>query len=99
MSPQRKISVSRLAKLVGLSRNTLYSHLKRYKIDYSFSNLSDHNLDKIVRAYRVAKPQTGLRYLIGFLQSQGLRIQWTRVRSSVSRVDSVERALRTHIVI
>jgi hypothetical protein len=74
MSPKRKISISTLACLIGVYRNTLYKYLRLYNVDYSFSNLPDTELDRIVQAYRAAKSESGLQYLIGFLYSQGLQV-------------------------
>lgn len=89
MDPKRRITVSMLARLLGLHRHTVRKYLRLYGIDHSFSNLSNVNLDRIVRSYRAAKPDSGLRYLVGFLRSQGFRIQRNRVRASVLRVDPV----------
>lgn len=93
MSAKRKISVSRLARLIGVHRHTLRKYLRLYNVDYSFSTLPDGDLDKIVRAYRQSRPESGIRYLVGFLRSRGLRIQKARVISSISRVDPLGRVL------
>lgn len=93
MSPTRRISTICLAHLVGIHCNTLRAYLQHYNIDSSFSNVSNDDLDHIVRAYRLAKPEAGLRYLIGFLCSHGLRLQKRRVVSSVSRVDPLGQVL------
>jgi transposase-like protein len=99
MSPKRKISISTLARLIGVHRNTLYKYLRLYNVDYSFSNLPDTELDRIVQAYRAAKPESGLQYLVGFLCSQGLRVQRSRARASVLRVDPVGRVLHARTAI
>lgn len=92
--PQQKISVSRLARLIGVHRHTLRKYLRLYNVDYSFSNLPDEDLDRIVRAYREHKPESGMHYLIGFLRRQGLRIQRARVMHSINWVDALGQVLR-----
>jgi hypothetical protein len=99
MDPKRKITLTKLAKSMGLHRNTLRYYLKEYDVDYSFHNLSDNDLDLLVQTFRKAKPSSGLSYLVGFLRSHGLRIQRERVRSSVHRVDPVGSALRSRTII
>lgn len=61
---------------------------------YAYSNVSDINLDILVKAYRSAHPHSGIRYLIGFLRQHGLRLQVSRIKSSISRVDPLSRVLR-----
>ena len=48
--------------------------MKRYGITKEFSPISDSQLDLLVRAYRLRCSGAGIRYLIGFLQSQGIRV-------------------------
>lgn len=94
MSADRNISVAKLARLLDVSRPTLTSHLKQHNVDYKFSQLSDHDLDTLVKVYRHVKPGSGLRYLAGFLRRHGLRIQKRRVTASVRRVDRLGRIMR-----
>lgn len=63
---------------------------------YKYSNISDDELDEMVRQFLESKPNSGLRYLIGHIRSRGFRIQKQRVRDSVSRVDPLSRAVRTY---
>ena len=89
MSARRGLSISRLARLLGLHRHTVRNYLKRNKVDYGFSDVSDEDLDRLVRAYRKQKPESGIRYLVGFLRTNGLRVPITRIRASIARVDPV----------
>ncbi|KAJ7639841.1 hypothetical protein DFH06DRAFT_925737, partial [Mycena polygramma] len=66
---------------------------------HKFSNLSRASLDAFVKQFRTEKPDSGIRYLIGFLRTQGLRIQRRRVFSSVHRVDRLGRTLRRRVTI
>lgn len=94
MSAKRRISVSKLAEIMGISRHTLTAHLKKHGVFYKFSALSDHDLDLLVKTFRQTKPDSGLRYLIGFLRTHGVRVQKRRVFASVARVDGLGRVLR-----
>ncbi|KAK6974800.1 hypothetical protein R3P38DRAFT_3335634 [Favolaschia claudopus] len=82
MSSSRKITVTQLAKLMGISRPTLFKHLRA------------NNLDALVRSFRASKPDSGLGYLVGFLRRHGLRVQRRRVYSFIHPVDGLGRALR-----
>ncbi|KAF8189540.1 hypothetical protein K438DRAFT_1467236, partial [Mycena galopus ATCC 62051] len=64
-----------LANLMGVSRPTLNKHLKAHGVFYKFTNLSRAELDKLVKAFREAKPESGVRYLIGFLRRHSLCVQ------------------------
>jgi len=96
MSPKRHISLNKLAKLLGMHRNTLRFHLKKNNVHYKFSALSDVDLDILVKMFRKAKPESGIRYLVGFLRRHGLRIQKKHVISSVHRADRLGCVLRGH---
>jgi hypothetical protein len=99
MASHRKISVTALAELMNISRPTLIKHLKENGVYHKFTNLSKSELDALVRSFRNAKPDSGLRYIIGFLRRHGLRVQKRRVSSSVHRVDGLGRVLRQRRVI
>ena len=42
---------------------------------------------------------SGLRYVMGFLEGNGLRVQKTRVRETLQRLDGLRQALRNHAAI
>lgn len=95
MTATRRLSVSRLSRLLGVHRNTLRKYLRMYQIDYSFSNITDHDLDTIVKRFREVRPDSGIRYLVGFLRQKELRVQGERVVSSIKRVDPIGHVLHT----
>ncbi|KAJ6489500.1 hypothetical protein C8R47DRAFT_959213, partial [Mycena vitilis] len=64
-----------LARMLGVSRHTLIARMKENNVYHKFSNLSRASLDTFVKQFRTEKPDSGIRYLIGFLRTQGLRIQ------------------------
>ncbi|KAJ7202109.1 hypothetical protein GGX14DRAFT_340090, partial [Mycena pura] len=67
-----------LADILGVSRPTLMKHFKAHGVLHKFTNLSRTELDALVNHFREKKPNSGLRYLIGFLRKHGLRVQKCR---------------------
>jgi hypothetical protein len=99
MASHCRISVTALARVMKVSRPTLINHMKDHGVYETFTCLSRSNLDALVKSFRNAKPDSGVRYLIGFLRRLGLRVQKRRVYSSVRRVDGLGRILRQRRVI
>jgi hypothetical protein len=60
MSAKHHITVSKLAHLLNVSRPTLILHLRWKKVDHKFSQLSDNDLDILVKTYRHVNPASGL---------------------------------------
>ena len=87
MDLKRNISISKLAKVIGVHRNTLRYYLKFHDINTKFSSISDRNLDFLIKMFQHTKPDFGIRYLVGFLRCHGLKVQIERVRASMKRVD------------
>lgn len=94
MASNRHISQTRLASALGIHRHSVRRNLTSYSFKRKFSALTDEQLDIIVRAYKQAKPDSGMRYLIGFLRSHNLNVQKQRVYDSLRRVDGLGAALR-----
>lgn len=88
-----------MARLLNVHRNLVYSQMKAYGIRRAYSRVSDHEIDVILRNYRLFKPDSGRRYVQGYLRSLGLRIQESRVRHSLRRIDGVGQALRNRMAI
>ena len=53
----------------------------------TYSNISDDHLDNLVRQAQSEHNGIGLRLLMGYVQSQGYRVQWKRVRQLLLRTD------------
>ena len=94
MNPTRRISKVLLAKKLGIHRNTLHAKLKENSINSSFTEMSDEDLDQIVKGYLESNPKSGIRYLTGRLRTHGLRIQRRRLEQSIKRVDRLGQTLR-----
>ncbi|KAK6991709.1 hypothetical protein R3P38DRAFT_2471921, partial [Favolaschia claudopus] len=62
------------------------------RVHKKFTQLSKADLDQLVKSFRKAKPDSGIRYLVGFLRCHGIRVQKRRVYASVRRVDGIGRA-------
>lgn len=99
LSPRRKITFKRLAVALGMHRNTLQRHLKKHNVHQRFSAIRNADLDILVKTFKIHKPDSGLRYLVGFLRSHSVRVPRHRMRSSMHRVDVVGQMLRRRKVI
>lgn len=53
----------------------------------TYSNISDDHLNNLVRQAQSGHNGIGLRLLMGYLHSQGYRVQWERVCQSLLRTD------------
>ena len=93
-----QITQALLAKKLGIHCNMLCERLKESSIDTSFSDISDDDLDQIVKGYCDSHPNSGMGYLYGHLRSQGLYVQHRRIRKSIERVDQLGQALRHRTV-
>ncbi|KAF8837778.1 hypothetical protein BDN67DRAFT_880416, partial [Paxillus ammoniavirescens] len=65
----------KIAGVLGMHRNTLHCYLKKHNVYHRFSMISDCDLDILVKVFKSHKPNSGLRYLVGFLRAHGLRVQ------------------------
>ncbi|KZT18953.1 hypothetical protein NEOLEDRAFT_1029473, partial [Neolentinus lepideus HHB14362 ss-1] len=66
MSTHRKITIQKLADLLGMHRNAVSKQLKLYGVYQRFSDISDNDIDLLVRLYKKHRPTSGLRYVVGF---------------------------------
>lgn len=85
-SPGRNIPVSKLAKKLNIDRRTLSAQMKKLNINREFTEITDEDLDGIIREYKQLRPTPGLSYIIGYLRSHDLYIQRWRVAASHQRV-------------
>lgn len=93
--PGRNISTTQAARALRVHRNTVKKYLRSYQIRrQDYSQVSDEDLDTLVREFKHRRPTTGLSYLRGYLLQLGWRIQRDRLLASISRVDGVRKVLR-----
>jgi Bacterial regulatory protein, Fis family len=88
------MKLTELAKVLGLHRNTLRRRLKEAGMSREFSTITNANLDELLRAYKQRRPESGLRYAIGYLRTRGLKVQHKRVMMSLKRIDGLGRILQ-----
>lgn len=98
-STHRRIPLTRLAKALGIHRNTLSRQIQARHLRAPFSSIPDHHLDVLLRGYKTLKPNAGLRYIQGFLNQNGIRVQKARIRASLQRIDGLGQILRNHAAI
>ena len=61
--------------------------------EQEFDDISDQNLDSVVREILSLSSNSGERMVLGALRGRGLLVQRHRVRECINRVDPVSRAL------
>ena len=94
MSESRQIGCSELARSLGIHRNTLWLFMHRHGIKRKYSDISDNNLDSLVTEFKRRRPESGVRYIVGFLRKNGIRVQYLRVVHSLRRIDRLGQVLR-----
>lgn len=91
----RNISGAKLARTLGVDRGTVRNYCKAYGVQRpKFSLISDMELDEIVRNYKLRHPNTGIRYLRGYMLLHKFRVQRSRLIESINRVDTLAKQLR-----
>uniref|UniRef100_A0A7M5XKU5 Integrase catalytic domain-containing protein n=2 Tax=Clytia hemisphaerica TaxID=252671 RepID=A0A7M5XKU5_9CNID len=79
-----------IARIFCVNAQTIRRRMREFNIDEDFkryTDISDENLDSIVREITLSFPSTGIRNMKGFLASMDIRVTWERVRSSMWRTD------------
>lgn len=96
-----RFSWTSIAKILDVSRSTLYRRLDEEGISrqLTYTDISNLELDAVVRDIKHAHPNSGERLLIGHLAQQNIIVPRFRVRASIHRVDPINTALRRSITI
>ena len=68
-------------------------------VEEGFSDISDDDLDREITHTLELKPYSGEIYVWGNLKGKGIKVQRSRVRESLHRIDGIGRALRTRYAI
>ncbi|KIJ59586.1 hypothetical protein HYDPIDRAFT_47852, partial [Hydnomerulius pinastri MD-312] len=83
-----------LADMLGVHRNTLRLCMKRHSIERKYAQISNADLDDLIAQFKSRRPDSGIRYIVGFLRRRGLRVQHRRVTQALHRVDRLGQVLR-----
>lgn len=87
-----------LATVLGVHRNTLRAKIKELGLTTSFDDISNSDLDGLVREYQQDHPAAGRGYVSGHLRSKhSLRLPRNRIVKSMRRVDHLGQGIRSHI--
>ncbi len=100
---ERRFTVRQIAATLGVSERTVERRLQYFgmSIRGTYANLSLEELDSIVREVLRTHPYTGQKRMMGYLASQGHRVQQTKVCESMRRVDlegTLIRALELNVI-
>lgn len=84
-----------IASLLAIDRRTLFQHRQRLGIrPLEFAELSNNELNTLVREILQRTPNAGETYILGSLRSRSIHIQRRRVRQSLHEIDPIGRSLR-----
>ena len=91
-----KFTVPQIAEFCGTSVRTIRRRMSEYDlyVRNRYSNVSDSELDCIVKDIQHMFPTCGNQQMLGHLASRGIIVQQSRVRESQRRVDPVGSAMR-----
>ena len=85
---------AKIAVCLNVSERTLYRRVQEFEIDGKFSDLSDNDLDELLKSIRALTPRAGESYIRGSLKDSSVRIQRWRIRERLNSIDPVGRATR-----
>ncbi len=94
---EKGFSIPDIGAILGVSSRTVRRRLQQFSISITgqYSVFSDDELDATIRDILNEFPNCGFRRMDGFLKSKGLRVQQTRIRCSMRRVDPLGVLLRS----
>lgn len=82
---------SQIAEIFNVSAKTIYRRRKEFNIPddlANYMNITDEQLDNIVKGLRAEHPFFGQVLLMGSIRSLGIRIPRQRLRDSLQRIDT-----------
>ena len=81
---------SEIVKALLMSQTTLWWRLSEQGVNlHSYSELSDDELDELVRGIHSHHPRIGYSLMKGMLEQQNIKVQCYRLRESIRRPDPV----------
>ena len=85
---ENHFTVPQMSEMLGVSVRTLHRRLSQYglSIRSQYSELTDNDLDRLIKSIHDQFPMCGYRQMNGHLLSQGFRIQQWRIRDSQRRI-------------
>ena len=83
-----------IARFLGTSESTIRRRRAEFGITFSYSDISDEELDSVIKSIIQSTPNAGETLVIGSLRARGYRIQRQRVRERLCIVDGLGRAMR-----
>lgn len=85
-----------IAKLLNVARSTLYLHMKAEGRPTArpYTEISDTDLDNMIREIVLQHPHAGAVIMSGHLTSRGIKVPLLRVQTSLKRVDPIGVMLR-----
>ena len=98
---ERRFNTPQIASLLGVSQRTVERRLSECNLNISTcSNLSNQELDAVIRSILTDFPQTGYKRMTGFLRARGLVVQ-SRIHAGMRRTNpegTLLRALGIHFI-
>lgn len=98
---EQDFSWTKIGEILGVSASTIKRLRQEYNIQdpiQPYSLLSDNELDVVVKRLKQNYPFSGIRMLMGALQSEGIKITRERLQNSIKRIDifgNISRSIRT----
>lgn len=93
--PSRSITISQLAKSLGVSRPTLYKNMALNNISRHFSPIETVTLNDQIKSFKSDHPSSGYRFVQSELRSAGHRVQRWRILEGIRGTDSLGVQQRT----
>lgn len=86
---ENHFTVPQMASMLGVSVSTVRRRMSEYNLTIRscYTQLTDHELDRIVQEIHHNFPTCGNRQLQGYLLARGLRVQQHRIRDAHRHVD------------
>ena len=85
--------------MIGVSRITLHRRIRELGLEEEtgYSEIDDQELDVFVRTIWALSPNSGEVMIRGALRGLGVRIQRSRLRESIQRVDPTRKQRRQRL--
>jgi hypothetical protein len=81
-----------IARLLKISRATIYNHLRQNGITITrpaYTEINDDDLDELISQISLEHPFAGSVIMSGHLETQGVHVSRARIQESLRRVDAI----------